>query len=434
MTRLRGVLLALSMASTLGGCASEVDSEDLDATASEPRRNEKRDILATALDVDLGNNRASATINVAPSDRSGATFEVGDLKIDSVTIAGKPVRFRLANGRLDLGLAAKKSANVRIDYRFERHDKLQGVSKSGTSFMWPYFCGNVFPCKSDPSDGVRFELTLRGVPSGMQAIFPRSIGADAPSYMLAWAVGEYTKIDLGTTSLGRKVSVHYLPGEKSTAIAGTQHLAQHFDWLEKTYGAYLFGSEVGSVSANWGSGAFGGMEHHPFWHVSHGSMGDAETHAHEAAHGWFGDGVRIACWEDLTLSEGTVSYLTARAIEAVDGAAAGKKVWANYESRLDDVIKREDRLALPDKTCGGIDVLKDLWNEVPYMKGAFFYRAVEEKVGRAKLDQAIATFYGKYKGRAARMQDMLDTIAKTTGFDPTALAKGWLRSLGRPDA
>src|SRR5439155_6115404 len=135
------------------------------------------------------------------------------------------------------------------------------------------------------------------------------IPADAPSYMLAWAVGDYTKVDLGTTSAGRKVSVSYLPGGKAAALAGTKHLPQYFDWLERTYGGYLFGNEVGSVSAAWGAGAFGGMEHHPFWHISNGSLGDAETHAHEAAHGWFGDGVRIACWEDLTLSEGTVSYL-----------------------------------------------------------------------------------------------------------------------------
>ena len=168
------------------------------------------------------------------------------------------------------------------------------------------------------------------------------------------------------------------------------------------------------------------------WHVSHDSMGDPETHVHEAAHGWFGNGVRLACWEDLTLSEGTVSYITARAIEAVKGSQAGQDVWADYEWRLDDIIATGDHVAWP-QSCGEIDVYTELWSEVPYMKGAFFYRAVEQHVGRDALDRAIAAFYAEHAGRAAGMADMLTTIEVQTGFDASELAEGWLMSLGRPD-
>ena len=42
--------------------------------------------------------------------------------------------------------------------------------------------------------------------------------------------------------------------------------------------------------------------------------------------------MRIACWEDFVLSEGTVTYLAARAIEAVDArvdaAERDRNVWA----------------------------------------------------------------------------------------------------------
>ena len=69
---------------------------------------------------------------------------------------------------------------------------------------------------------------------------------------------------------------------------------------------------------------------------------------------------------------------------------------------------------------------------IPYMKGAFFYRAVEQQVGAAALDGALRAFSGAYVGRAATMQDMLDTIQAETGFDATTLAEGWLKSLGTP--
>jgi len=250
--------------------------------------------------------------------------------------------------------------------------------------------------------------------------------------MLAWAVGDYTRKTLGTTAAGTTVSVYYLPGEQAVATTGTAKLVGVFDWLERTYGAYLFGSDVGSVSAPWGGGAAGGMEHHPYWHIASDVMGDFETHAHEAAHGWFGNGVRIGCWEDLTLSEGTTTYLPARAIEAVSGAAAGAALWDDYAGRLDNVIATEDRKAWPE-TCNEIDVLTDLWNEVVYVKGAFFLRSVEAAVGREALDRTLAGFYQKHQAEAAHVQDLLDEIAAQTGFDPSTLAQGWLRSLGRPD-
>lgn len=180
-----------------------------------------------------------------------------------------------------------------------------------------------------------------------------------------------------------------------------------------------------------GAGAFGGMEHHPYWHVARESMADEETHVHEAAHGWFGDGVRLRCWEDLTLSEGTVTYLAARAIEAVAGQAAGDAVWASYASRLSSVVASEDRKAWPDG-CNQIDVLHDLWNDVPYVKGAFFLRAYEAEVGRAAIDRALSRFYRDRRNTAASVADLLDALHDDAGVDPRPLAKAWLQSLGAP--
>ena len=73
---------------------------------------------------------------------------------------------------------------------------------------------------------------------------------------------------------GTKVGVWYKTGGKTAAMSGTRFLADSFNWFEKTYGAYPCGSEVGSVSADWGGGDYGGMEHHPYWHIGRTSMND----------------------------------------------------------------------------------------------------------------------------------------------------------------
>src|SRR6185503_12144010 len=125
---------------------------------------------------------------------------------------------------------------------------------------------------------------------------------------------------------------------------------------ETTYGDYAFGDSVAAVSADWGPGAYGGMEHHPFFHVAKDAFADPVVHAHEAAHGWFGDGVRIRCWEDFVLSEGTVSYLAAHALLDV---LKETDVWMSYQMRLDDAQANETlKIAWPDG-CNQIDIIKD---------------------------------------------------------------------------
>src|SRR5262249_26011690 len=145
----------------------------------------------------------------------------------------------------------------------------------------------------------------------------------------------YSMLDLGVTAAGTHIVAYHLPGGETSAKQGTASLRDIFAWYERQYGPYPFGSRAGSVSVHWRVGAYGGMGHHPPWHISESAMGDPWVHAHEAAHGWFGDGVRIACWEDFVLSEGTVSYLEARSVAAVMGADEGQKVWDQYTQRLD---------------------------------------------------------------------------------------------------
>ena len=171
------------------------------------------------------------------------------------------------------------------------------------------------------------------------------------------------------------------------------------------------------------------MEHHPYWHVGSVALGDVETNIHEAAHGWFGGGVRIACWEDFVLSEGTVTYLAGRALDVV-APTVGAQTWQSYEQGLAQ-INPADKVW--PNSCGAIDIIKDrLFTRAPYMRGAFFYRAVALKVGAAKLDEAIAAFYAAHATKPAKMADMLTTITQVTGYDVTTCANMWLRSTTIP--
>ena len=436
ITRGRGPLSMLAVAGAVLACApsGEVPAKtDAPEVRPEPSVDEGRDILRTELALNLSTREGEATLTLTPADSRGASFEVGDLVIDAVLDEAGPLKFRTDRpSRLDVGVPSTgNEARLTVRYRFKQHSELDGwLADSGVTFLWPYFCGNLFPCHSAPSEGGRFALSVKGVAPGLVAVHPDVIPADAPSYMPAIAVGDYTRLDLGRTTQGTRVSAWHLPGQATKTKSGTRHLKEVFDFYERTYGPYLFGDEVGSVSADWAGGSFGGMEHHPFWHVGKDDFESEEVHAHEAAHGWFGDGVRLACWEDFVLSEGLATYLSTRGL-----AESGVDLWPQFECDLKETCAEPPVAALP-VSCGVIDLLHDpLWSLVPYMKGAFFLREVADVIGVDAVDRVLAAFYAAHAGRAAHMQTFLDDLDRAAGGrsdEVAVLATKWLRTASCP--
>jgi aminopeptidase N len=385
-----------------------------------------RDILSADLSFEVRALKARASIELAPSTTStGVSFEAAGLTVASVRDTNGALNWRVTDGRLDVEMPLG-GTTVIVEYGFAKQGNFKGLMSNGSTMTWPYYCGNLFPCESNPAEGLTFTMNVTDLPAGEVAVYPGSIPSNAPAYQMAWASGDYTELTLGTTRAGTTVKAWYLPGGRSQTQAGMANLVDIFDWYETTYGAYAFGDTTGAVSVNSG---FGGMEHHPYWHVDAALMSDELIQAHEAAHGWFGGGVRIACWEDFVLSEGTVSYIAARAVEEVVGKSRGSAVWAAYESEsLGGAMRDIDpQIAWPN-SCGEVDILADgLFSDIPYTKGALFLRAVAQRIGFAELDAALATFYANWVGQAASMQDLLDQIQLTSGYDPTACAQSWLR-------
>jgi aminopeptidase N len=420
----------------LAACGGSDPSPDAPGPI-QPTANPDREVIDTQLQVDLASMTATATITLGASDSPGASLEVGDLMIDNI-MAGlqpSPALFAVDTTTkiMTIGIPATPGDfTIVVTYHWKGHEMFDGVSAKGFTFLWPYFCGDVFPCHSAPSDGTTFSLDLQGVPAGKTAVYPKMIATEAPSYQVAWAVDDYTKVDVGTTTAGTKISTWYRnasPNGSTQATNGTKNLVAAFDWFEKTLGPYRFGNDFGTVAINWGPGAYGGMEHHPYVHISQLDYASEEVHVHEAAHGWFGDGIRIKCWEDFVLSEGTVSYLAARALDVV-APQVGQQTWQSYAQGLAQVPGSDP---VWPQSCGQVDVLNDnLFTNAPYMRGAFFYKAVADKVGATMVDAALHKFFMDHQGKTGTMQEMLDTLTSVTGYDVTACAKIWLKDPTTP--
>src|SRR5690606_23147019 len=108
----------------------------------------------TQLAFDVSTMSATATITFAASSEPGASLEIGDLMIDSVDVP-----FADTGTQLDLGLPASTSElSVDIAFRYTTHENFEGASAGGYTLIWPYHCGNLFPCHSAPGDGTTFSL------------------------------------------------------------------------------------------------------------------------------------------------------------------------------------------------------------------------------------------------------------------------------------
>jgi aminopeptidase N len=430
MRRLPRRAMRSGLALGLAACGTRGPAPDPPATSAPlaPTPNAAREIASTALALDVAALAGTAAITFAGSPAPGATLEIGDLAIERVTMGGAELAHAAADGTLALALPPGDApATVEIRYRW-RHHPFQGSDPLGFTYVWPSFCANLFPCHAAPSDGTTFTLALAGVPAGKTAVFPASIPVEAPAYQLAWAIDDYVELALGATTAGTRLSMWHHPGDEVRARQGGVHLVAAFDWLERTIGPYRFGPKAGGVAVRWGARG-GGIEHHPYWHVAAGALAEAALHVHEAAHGWFGGGVRLRCWEDLVLSEGTATYLTARVLDAL-APATGARMWAGHEQGLATL---DGATPVWPEGCGAVEMLEDgLPAGALYVRGALFYRAVALRVGAEALDRALAAFYAAHATRAATMADMLVAIRDVTGYDPTACAERWLRSRARP--
>jgi aminopeptidase N len=396
-----------------------------------------RAVRHTDLHLDFEILEGVAGLTVAGDEADGLALEVGDHDIREVTdeTTGAGLPFRAKAGVLAVGLPARNTdARVTVRYGFRSQTEVGGwLGTDGVTFTWPEYCGYLFPCRAAPSEGQTYSMRVTGVPEGAVAVYPEEIPMPAPAYMPAVALGPFERVDLGETTAGTRLSVWHGPGEAAAARTGTQRLVEAFDFLERTYGAYAYGAHAGTVSAPWAEDATGGMEFHPFWHVGRDDLANEEVHLHEAAHGWFGNGVRLACWEDFVLSEGTTTYIAGRAAES-----AGLDLWPEYACFLAFDCNPENgvnTVALPEG-CAITDFESHpLWSTVPYMKGAFFYREVAEVIGVAAVDAVIADFYRTHVGRAAHMDDMIAALrdaAGPRGAAIDALADAWLRTLDCP--
>ncbi|MBD99439.1 MAG: aminopeptidase [Verrucomicrobia bacterium] len=266
------------------------------------------------------------------------------------------------------------------------------------------------PCQDSPGIRFTYDATVK-VPKGMMALMsasnPTAISEDGlynfemdqavPSYLMALAVG-----NISYQSLGNETGVYAEPELIEASAYEFADMQNMVDTAESLYGPYRWGKYDVIVLPP--SFPFGGMENPRLTFATPtiiaGDRSLTALIAHELAHSWSGNLVTNAAWEDIWLNEGFTVYFENRIMEEIFGADfANMLAILSYQDLNDEIARLTEegkaadtrlRLELKDR-----DPDEGL-TAIPYDKGFYLLKLIEETVGREKWDEFLKSYFDKF--------------------------------------
>ena len=417
--------------------------------------------LALDLDVDFDQQRltGSATLQIETSgDARELVLDTNGLTIGRVTLDdGSETTATLGEAQPHLGrplsIAIQPATkSVRIEYSSAPDAAaVQWLSKEQTAgrehpFLFTQsqaiLARTWVPIQDSPGIRITYEATIR-VPRGLMAVMSAEnatgLNADGvyhfrmpqavPAYLLALAVG-----DLEFRSLGHNSGVW---AEKPMIAASAYELAdtpKMIEAAEELYGPYRWGQYDVLVLPP--SFPFGGMENPRLTFATPtilaGDRSLVNLVAHELAHSWSGNLVTNATWNDFWLNEGFTVYFERRIMESIAGreysemlALLGKQ---DLEATVAELPARDTHLFL-DLTGRDPD---DAATKLPYEKGYFLLRLIEETMGRAKWDAFLRDYFDRHAFHAMTTSEFVEELKQAFPDLPIDV-NVWIHGPGIPD-
>ncbi len=425
------------------------------------------DVLNYELLIDLPDTgaviegRALLTVRrTAPVDT--LRLDLLHLRVDSVMVAGRSVRFRRDSARIHIPLPAGADDDLHVAVRYGgrvRDGLIVRTDPAGrwTAFgdNWPNRGRNWIPSVDHPSDKatvtwiVVAPMDRRVVANGV-LVEERTIGAVAPGakprrlthwrldqpipvYLMVLAAAPLSYHDLGATACGladhdgcvpqavyaAPESMDFLPGPFAHAGAITAFFADLIAPYPYPRLAHLQSST-----------RFGGMENATAIFYSDRAFRERSLRpglvAHEIAHQWFGNAVTPRDWPHLWLSEGFASYLEALWVAHSSGDSAFRQMMADTRRR---VIASPATVQRPIIDTLETDYLR-LLNTNAYQKGAWVLHMLRAQLGDSSFFQGVRSYYSRHRHGTADSDDLRVAMEEVAGDSLGWFFDQWLRRPG----
>lgn len=255
-----------------------------------------------------------------------------------------------------------------------------------------------------------------------------------PSYLMALAVGK-----LEFKSLGKRSGVYAEPGRIEAAAAELSDTESMIEIAEQLYGPYRW--ERYDMLVLPPSFPFGGMENPRLTFLTPtfiaGDKSLVSLIAHELAHSWSGNLVTNDSWSSIWLNEGFTTYVQSRIVE---------KAYGRERERMETSLSEADLMAeLKDMPAADQSFRPNLvgrdpddgLSSVPYDKGQWFLRWLEESYGRDKFDPFIRNWFDSHAFQSVNTDQFLaflqrELLDKNPGVVTLEQVQQWVDKPGVP--
>jgi aminopeptidase N len=338
-----------------------------------------------------------------------ADFVIGEMDKDS--ILGQPLKVTVD----------PKTTQVNIYYQTtkgsEALDWLDTLSTSSKTKPFLYTQGQAIltrtwiPLQDSPSNRFTYNAEVR-VPKDLLAlmsaenpkekndlgIYNFEMDQPIPSYLISLAVGD----------------IAYHPFDATTGVYAEKELldACKYEFVDLPkmmkaasflYGDYQWKQYDLMVLPY--SFPFGGMENPRLTFVNPtilaGDRSLVSVIAHELAHSWSGNLVTNNTWDDFWLNEGFTVYFEQRIMEVLYGKETADILaqleFQEFQEEMKEILAgkhpEDSQLHLNLKGRNPDDGM----TTIAYIKGAFFLKTLESKVGREKFDRFLKHYFNVFK-------------------------------------
>lgn len=384
----------------------------------------------------------TARWKIEHTEAGSIIFDIRDLDIKKVSIAkaegaDKTTRFALGKTVEHLGQALKvtiepETQYVTIHYATRPQSAailwLEKEQTQGKVLPFLFTQGQAvltrswIPCQDSPGIRVTYYAEIE-VPPGMLAVMsavnPTEKSADGkyqfkmeqsiPPYLIALAAG-----DLVFEPLTTRTGIYSEPDMVDDAHYEFDKMEDMVVAAETLFGPYPW--ERYDILVLPPSFPFGGMENPRLTFATPtiiaGDRSLTSLIAHELAHSWSGNLVTNATWDDFWLNEGLTTYTERRIMEALYGKDYAEMLaiigFQDLEADLLDLGADSPDSHLKLKLQGRDP--DEASTDVAYEKGAFFFRMLEEKVGRAQFDEFLKLYFSTYRFKTITTEAFIEFL------------------------
>jgi len=417
---------------------------------------------SVSIDIDLKAATSVIWLNAKNLTINSASIEQAGTVHPAKVIPGSSERIGIDGGQFAPG-----AATIRIMYQGRLDDKaLAGPYRRKVEGEWYAYttfaaieARRAFPCFDEPRFKTPWDISIRvkrenkafsngrqiseiDEPNGWKLV-KFATTEPLPAEMVAFAVGPFDVYDGGVAGHETPVRVITAKGHAEEGRAAAQATAAILPRLEAYTGIpYAFG-KLDHLALP--AGAYGAVENPglityrtksllvpPKQETAAFTRALRALQAHEIGHQWFGNLVTQASWDDVWLSEGFATWISAKMMDQdlppervhLTAIAARERMMAvDYSAR-----SRPVRIAINSR-----EAARDVYNRVVYEKGAAILLMLEGWLGEDQFRDGLRAYLNEHRFGSATTDDLAAALRGASGNDPSRVLSTFLNTAGVPE-